>query len=105
MDKNLDYQEDYQVEYDLLSDIYPFQDKKSCGGRKKSQVWDYFDTDRVRKHGHVGCICKGYGWKRAIGKACEIVNHLRLSCSKASGETKQIFMEEIRNRTALKLDH
>ena len=48
MDENLDYQEDYQVEYDLLSNIYLFQDKKSCGGRKKSQVWDYFDTDGVR---------------------------------------------------------
>ena len=70
-------------------------------GRKKSQVWDYFDTDGVRKHGHVGCICKGCGWKRAVGKACEMVEHLEFSYPKASGKTKQIFMEKIRNRMAL----
>jgi hypothetical protein len=104
MDDNLEYQDDCQLEYDLLSDIYPFQVKKS-GGRKKSQVWDYFNTEGVKKHGHIGCLCKGCGWKRAVGKAYEMVDHLALSCPKVSAETKQFFIEEIRRRSALKSDH
>jgi len=104
MDEN--FEEEYQND-DLLSDIYPYQDKRSghSGGRKKSQAWDYFDVDGIRKHGHIGCLCKGCGWKRAVGKAYEMVEHLAFSCPKVSGETKELFLEEIRNRPALKLNH
>jgi hypothetical protein len=31
--------EQSEVEYDLLSDIFPLQDKK-ISGRKRSQIWD-----------------------------------------------------------------
>ncbi|PKC58052.1 hypothetical protein RhiirA1_471565 [Rhizophagus irregularis] len=71
------YQEDNQVEYDLLSDIFLLQDKK------------------------VGAC----NWKKAVGKAYEMVDHLALSCSRVSVEVKQIFLEKIRKRSSLKLDH
>lgn len=99
-----DYQEDNQVEYDLLSDIFPLEGKK-VGGRKKTQVWNYFEAYGEKKHGHCGCICKACNWKRAVGKAYEMVDHLALSCPRVSVEVKQIFLEEIRNRSSLKLDH
>ena len=99
MAANYDYQED-----DVLSDIFPFQSRK-FSGRRKSQVWDYYDADGAKKHGHIGCICKACGWKRSVGKAYEMVDHLALSCPKISGEIKQIFLEEVMNRTALKSDH
>jgi hypothetical protein len=98
------YQEDNQVEYDLLSDIFPLEDKK-VSGRKKTQVWDYFEAYGEKKYGHCRCICKACNWKRAVGKACEMVDHLALSCPKVSIEVKQIFLEEIRKRSSLKLDH
>ena len=33
-----------------------------------------------KKYGYVGCICQACGWKWAVGKVCEMVNHLALSC-------------------------
>lgn len=108
--ENINYQEDidcqnYQQDDDYLSDVFPLQEKKSFGGRKKSQVWDYFDMFGERKHGHVGCICKACNWKRAVGKASEMVDHLALSCPRISSEVKQFFLEEVRKRSALKLNH
>ena len=47
------YQEDYQE--DLLSDIFPLREQTTS--RKKSHVWDYYESYGERKHGHVGCIC------------------------------------------------
>lgn len=76
--------------------------KNSNAGRKKSPVWDYFDQYGNLKHGHVGCICKGCGWKRKVGKAYEMVEHLALSCSKVTGEVKNIFLQDLRERNALK---
>src|ERR1700722_6508641 len=103
--EDINYQNYQRVEDDdFLSDIFPFQEKKS-GGRKKSQVWNYFDMFGEKKHGHVRCICKACNWKRAIGKAGEMVDYLALSCLKVSGEIKQFFLEEIRKRSALKLYH
>lgn len=78
--------------------------KNSNAGRKKSIVWDYFDTKGTQKHGHVGCICKACGWKRKVGKAYEMVEHLALTCPKVTGDVKNIFLQEIRERVALKLD-
>ena len=46
-----------------------------------------------------------YGWKRAVGKVCEMVDHLALSCQKVSAETKQIFLQEVRDRNTLKSNH
>ena len=94
MDDNTNYQEDY--EEDLLSDIFPLQEQTS--GRKKSHVWDHYETHGIKKHGHVGCICRACGWKRAVGKVCEMVDHLALSCTKVSIETRQIFLQEVRDR-------
>ena len=94
MDDNTNYQEDY--EEDLLSDIFPLQEQTS--GRKKSHVWDHYETHGIKKHGHVGCICRACGWKRAVGKVCEMVDHLALSCQKVSTETRQIFLQEVRDK-------
>ncbi|RGB35899.1 hypothetical protein C1646_758752 [Rhizophagus diaphanus] len=58
-----------------------------------------------KKHGHCGCICKACNWKRAVRKAYEMVDQLALSCPRVSVEVKQIFLEEIRKRSSLKLDH
>jgi hypothetical protein len=90
---NMDDQEDY--EEDLLSDIFPLRE---TSGRKKSHVWDYYESHGIKKHGHVGCICRACGWKRAVGKVCEMVDHLALSCQKVSAETRQIFLQEVRDR-------
>ncbi|CAB4399504.1 unnamed protein product [Rhizophagus irregularis] len=57
-----DYQEDNQVEYDLLSDIFPLQDKK-VGGRKKTQVWDYFE-----EYGEKNMVIVDVYAKHVIGK-------------------------------------
>ena len=95
------YQEDYQE--DLLSDIFPLREQTT--GRKKSHVWNYYESYGERKHGHVGCICQGCGWKRAVGKVYEMVDHLALSCQKVSAETKQIFLQEVRDRNTLKSNH
>ena len=54
MDDNTNYQEDY--EENLLSDIFPLREQTS--GRKKSHVWDHYETHGIKKHGHVGCICQ-----------------------------------------------
>jgi hypothetical protein len=89
----MDDQEDY--EEDLLSDIFPLRE---TSGRKKSHVWDYYESHGIKKHGHVGCICRACGWKRAVGKVCEMVDHLALSCQKVSAETRQIFLQEVRDR-------
>jgi hypothetical protein len=90
-----------QLDDDSLSDLLPFSEKKSFGGRKKSRVWDYFDTFGEKKHGHTGCICRSCNWKRAVGKASEMVDHLALSCPKVSSDVKQFFLEEVRKRPAL----
>ena len=96
--------QNYQLDDDFLSDILPFSEKKSSVGRKKSQVWDHFDIFGEKKHGHVGCICRLCNWKRAVGKASEMVDHLALSCPKASSDVKQIFLEEVRKRSALNIN-
>jgi len=44
MDDNTNYQEDY--EEDLLSDIFPLQEQTS--GRKKSHVWDHYETHGIK---------------------------------------------------------
>lgn len=89
---------------DINSELNKQNIKNSNAGRKKSPVWDYFDQYGTPKHGHVGCICKGCGWKRKVGKAYEMVEHLALSCSKITGEVKNIFLQELRERNALKVD-
>src|SRR5205814_8428600 len=78
------------------SDIFTLQEQTS--GRKKSHVWDHYETHGIKKHGHVGCICRACGWKRAVEKVCEMVDHLALSCQKVSTETRQIFLQEVRDR-------
>jgi hypothetical protein len=100
----IDYQ-NYQQDDDYRSDVFSFQEQKSFGGRKKTRVWEYFDTFGERKHGHVGCICKACNWKRSVGKAGEMVDHLALSCPRVSNEVRQYFLEEVRKRPALKLNH
>jgi hypothetical protein len=54
----INYQEDIwknqYPEYDLFSDIFPFQEQKSSS-KKKSWVWDYFNIFREKKHGYVKC--------------------------------------------------
>lgn len=44
MDDNTNYQEDY--EEDLLSDIFPLREQTS--GRKKSHVWDHYETHGIK---------------------------------------------------------
>jgi hypothetical protein len=89
---------------DINSELNKQNIKNSNAGRKKSPVWDYFDQYGTPKHGHVSCICKGCEWKRKVGKAYEMVEHLVLSCSKITGEVKNIFLQELRERNALKVD-
>jgi hypothetical protein len=89
---------------DINSELNKQNIKNSNAGQKKSPVWDYFDQYSTPKHGHVGCICKGCGWKRKVGKAYEMVEHLVLSCFKIMGEVKNIFLQELRERNALKVD-
>ena len=103
LSKMRNYQEDEEYQDDVLSDIFPLQDKST--GRKKSHVWDYFETYGEKKHGHVGCVCRLCGWKRAVGKAYEMVEHLALSCSGTTAEVKNIFLQEIRDKSTLKSDH
>jgi hypothetical protein len=81
---------------DINSEFNKQNIKNSNAGRKKSPVWDYFDQYGTPKHGHVGCICKGCGRKRKVGKAYEMVEHLALSCFKITGEVKNIFLQELR---------
>lgn len=99
---------DYTDITDGSSDINLEQNKQktknSNAGRKKSLVWDYYDQIGTPKHGHVGCICKGCGWKRKVGKAYEMVEHLALSCTKISGDVRSIFLQELRERNSLKPD-
>jgi hypothetical protein len=106
---NFDYETPDNTEGSSISDINLEQNKQnkqnnqsSNAGRKKSHVWDYFDQQGTPKHGHVGCICRGCGWKRKVGKAYEMVEHLAISCSKVSGEVKNVFLQELRERNALK---
>ena len=40
-----------------------------------------------------------------MGKVYEMVDHLALSCQKVSAETKQIFLQEVRDRNTLKSNH
>lgn len=89
---------------DINSEQTKQNTKNSNAGRKKSPVWEYFNQQGIQKHGHVGCICKGCGWKRKVGKAYEMVEHLALSCSKVTGDVKNIFLQELRERNALKPD-
>jgi hypothetical protein len=89
---------------DINSELNKQNIKNSNADQKKNPVWDYFDQYGTPKHGHVGCICKGCGWKRKVGKAYEMVEHLALSCSKITGEVKNIFLQELRERNALKVD-
>ena len=106
---NFDYETPDNTEGSSISDINLEQNKQnkqnnqsSNAGRKKSHVWNYFDQQGTPKHGHVGCICRGCGWKRKVGKAYEMVEHLAISCSKVSGEVKNVFLQELRERNALK---
>jgi hypothetical protein len=78
--------------------------KNSNAGRKKNPVWDYFEQYGALKYGHVGCICKGCGWQRKVRKAHEMAKHLALSCSKVTGEVKNVFLQELRERNALAAD-
>jgi hypothetical protein len=57
---------------DINSELNKQNIKNSNTGWKKSPVWDYFDQYGTPKYGHVSCICKGYGWKRKVGKAYRI---------------------------------
>jgi hypothetical protein len=77
---------------DINSELNKQNIKNSNASRKKSPVWNYFNQYGTPKHGHVGCICKGCGWKRKVGKAYDMVEHLVLSCSKITGEVKNIFL-------------
>jgi hypothetical protein len=87
-----------------LSDINSEQNRQITKnpGRKKHPVWDFFDQQGIQRHGHVGCICKECGWKRKVGKAYEMVEHLALTCSKVTGDIKNRFLQELRERKALK---
>jgi hypothetical protein len=58
-----------------------------------------------RKHGHVRCIYKACNWKKAVGKVSKIVNYLAFSCLRILSKVKQFFFEEVRKRSALKLNH
>jgi hypothetical protein len=89
---------------DINSELNKQNIKNSNASQKKSPVWDYFDQYGTPKYGHVGCICKECGWKRKVGKAYEMVEHLALSCSKITGEVKNIFLQKLRERNALKVD-
>lgn len=103
-----DYETPDYTDGSSISDINSEQNKQniknSNAGRKKSPVWDHFDPQGTQKHGHIGCICKGCGWKRKVGKAHEMVEHLALSCPKVAGDVKNIFLQELRGRSALKTD-
>ena len=105
MDDNINCQEDYQEDYqeDLLSDIFSLQDQIT--GQKKSHIWNYYESYGIRKYGHVSCICQACGWKREVGKVYEMVDHLALSCQKVSAETKQNFLQVVRDRNTLKSNH
>src|SRR3954467_7507723 len=85
-----------------ISELNKQNIKNSNAGRKKGPVWDFFDQYGILKHGHVGCICRGCGWKRKVGKAYEMVEYLAISCFKVSGEVKNVFLQELRERNALK---
>lgn len=87
---------------DDISSINDTDIQKKNPGRKRSLVWTYFEEVGEKKYGHIGCRCKICGWSRKVGKAHEMVDHLAFTCSKASGEIKNIFLQEIRTRTTLK---
>jgi hypothetical protein len=89
---------------DINSELNKQNIKNSNAGKKKSPIWDYFDQYSTLKYGHVGCICKGCRWKRKVGKAYKMVEHLALLYSKITGEVKNIFLQELRERNALKVD-
>ncbi|CAI2201218.1 2194_t:CDS:1, partial [Funneliformis geosporum] len=87
-----------------LSDIYFDESninniQKKMLGRKKTLVWEYFEEDGEKKNRHIRCICKLCGWTRKVGKAFEMVEHLAFTCMQATGEIKNIFLQEIKNRT------
>jgi hypothetical protein len=89
---------------DINSELNKQNIKNSNADQKKSPVWDYFDQYGTPKHGHVDCICKGYEWKRKVRKAYEMVEHLALLCSEIMGEVKNIFLQKLKERNALKVD-
>ena len=86
--------------FDIFSERNELKNKNS--GWKKSQVWDFFETEGAKKHGHTGCICKGCGWKIKVRKAHEMVEHLALTCTNVTGEVKDFFMQELKERNKLK---
>ena len=57
---------------------------------------------KLVSHGYVGCICKGCGWKRKVRKAHEMVEYLTLTCTNVTGEVKDFFIQELRERTKIK---
>ena len=100
MDEFFDNDESFFNMPDIL-DISEKNNKKA--GRKKSNVWEYFDIEGEPKAGHVGCICKFCGWKRKVGKAYEMVDYLAFTCQKITGEIRYFFLQEIKNRKALNI--
>ncbi|CAH1768939.1 13181_t:CDS:2, partial [Entrophospora sp. SA101] len=66
-----------------ITQIEEGSDKKSKTGRNKSIVWKYYSSNNIIKNGHIECICKSCGWKRKVGKAHEMIDHLALHCPKS----------------------
>lgn len=95
---------DIDFDKDDISSIgdYDIQ-KKNNAGKKKTSVWNYFEEFGEKKHGHVGCRCKACGWQRKVGKAHEMVEHLAFSCLKISGDVKNTFLQEVKERSSLKV--
>jgi hypothetical protein len=98
-DNNDNNQNEYPED---IIEVEESSEKKSKNGRNKSNVWKYYDSNGIVKNGHTECICKGCGWKRKVGKANEMVDHLALHCHKVNADIKLIFLEKIKNRISLK---
>jgi len=89
MDDNTNYQEDY--EEDLLSDIFPLWEHPVEKISRLGSLWNTWYKKTWTCRLYLSSL-------RVIGKVYEMVDHLALSCTKVSIETRQIFLQEVHDR-------
>ena len=68
-------------------------------GRRKDDIWNYFEEKGVRNKGHYGTICSFYGWKQVTAQINEMKRHLALYCRKVSKDAKVFYLEKVKKTT------
>jgi len=64
-------------------------------GRKKNDVWKYFEEADTRKGGHSPSVCKYCGDAYARGRVPDMIAHLALQCESVDASVKEYYLREL----------